>query len=97
MKEKKIIIANEGPDKNVMMLTPPLCFTCDNARHVVQVFDQTLGDIEAGVGSGGGSNEGPGSSSNDISIQVLSELPEGSDEDEDDDPAAKRPRYEEMD
>lgn len=38
--------ANEGPDKNVILLLPPMCFTCDNARHLVQAFDKTLSDIE---------------------------------------------------
>ncbi|KAL3876059.1 hypothetical protein ACJMK2_033944 [Sinanodonta woodiana] len=59
LKEQKIIIANEGPDKNVMTLSPPMCFTCDNARRVVQALDKALRQIEndasqAGLTSSGG-------------------------------------------
>jgi 4-aminobutyrate aminotransferase-like enzyme len=46
---KKIIIANEGQEKNVMIITPPLCFTCDNARRVIQSIDTALTEIEKGA------------------------------------------------
>lgn len=46
MKERKIMTSNEGPDKNVIILQPPMCFTCDNARTFVQAFDQALTEVE---------------------------------------------------
>ena len=103
MKENKIIIANDGPDKNVMIMTPPMCFTLDNARRVVQVFDQALRDIEndaASVGLTSNSNTSGVVPAMDVPLQVITEssLVRASDEeDEDEDPVAKRARYEEMD
>ena len=49
MKEEKVLIANDGPDKNVMLLLPPLCFTCENAVRVVAAFDKCLAEIENGL------------------------------------------------
>ena len=28
------------------MVTPPLCFTLENARHLVETFDKVLNDLE---------------------------------------------------
>ncbi|XP_013382484.1 5-phosphohydroxy-L-lysine phospho-lyase [Lingula anatina] len=49
LKQEKIIISNEGPDKNVMAITPPMCFTADNAQRLIQAFDHALADIEKGT------------------------------------------------
>jgi len=49
MKQQKIIIANNGPDKNVMTISPPLCFTVENARRVIRAFDECLTEIECGA------------------------------------------------
>lgn len=38
--------SNEGPDKNVIIFQPPLCFTCDNARTAVKAFDEALAEVE---------------------------------------------------
>ena len=46
LKEQKIMLNNDGPDKNVIFFLPPMCFTCDNARTVVQALDKTLREIE---------------------------------------------------
>ena len=46
MKEAKILIANDGPEKNVMVMLPPLCFNVENAQHVVETFDKCLTEIE---------------------------------------------------
>ena len=103
MKENRIIIANDGPEKNVMMMTPPMCFTLDNARRVVQVFDQALRDIENDAARVGLTlnSQGPGiAPAMDVPLQVITEsnfTHDSDEEDEDDDPVAKRPRYEEMD
>ena len=103
MKENRIIIANDGLEKNVMVMMPPMCFTLDNARRAVQVFDQALRDIEsdaACVGLPPSSQVSDVAQAVDIPLQVITEsnFTHASDEDdEDDDPAAKRPRYKEMD
>ncbi|KAK7111388.1 5-phosphohydroxy-L-lysine phospho-lyase-like isoform X1 [Littorina saxatilis] len=103
MKENKIIIANDGPEKNVMIMTPPMCFTLDNARRVVQVFDQALRDIEndaASVGLTSNSESSGVTATMGVPLHVITEsnLTRASDEeDEEDDPGAKRARYEEMD
>ena len=47
MKERKIILGVEGKDKNVIVLSPPLCFTTDNARYIVQHFSEVLANIES--------------------------------------------------
>lgn len=38
--------SNEGPDKNVIIFLPPMCFTCDNARTAVQAVDMALTEVE---------------------------------------------------
>lgn len=38
--------SNEGPDKNVIIFQPPMCFTCDNARTAVKAFDEALSEVE---------------------------------------------------
>ena len=42
-----MILGVEGPEKNVVVMLPPLCFTMDNARSVVQAFSETLTQIES--------------------------------------------------
>ncbi|XP_062589545.1 5-phosphohydroxy-L-lysine phospho-lyase-like isoform X2 [Saccostrea cucullata] len=101
LKEQKIIIANEGPDKNVMTLLPPMCFTCDNARRVVQAFDLALADIEKGAGNK------PLAQSEDtkmnVPLNILSGLGSSTglgildDPENDGESDSKRPRYDEMD
>ncbi|KAL8587499.1 hypothetical protein ACOMHN_000905 [Nucella lapillus] len=108
MKENKIIIANDGPDQNVMVLTPPMCFTLDNARRVVQIFDQTLREIEdeaVRVGLTSNNSDSLGTvPSVDVPLQVIMESSlsrvsdeEEAEEEEEDEHVAKRARYEEMD
>ncbi|XP_052765484.1 5-phosphohydroxy-L-lysine phospho-lyase-like isoform X3 [Mya arenaria] len=46
LKEKKIITSNEGPDKNVIIFQPPMCFTCENAATVVKAVDDALTEVE---------------------------------------------------
>lgn len=101
MKDNKIIIANDGPDKNVMVMTPPLCFTCDNARRVVQVFDQALREIENDAASVGlttesGDNRVLGAQNIPFKVFASSDHEHSSDDDVDD-PSSKRAKYEEMD
>lgn len=49
MKEDKILIANDGPNKNIMFMLPPMCLTCENARRIIQSFDKCLAEIENGL------------------------------------------------
>lgn len=41
-----MMTSNEGPDKNVIIFQPPMCFTCDNARTAVKAFDEALTEVE---------------------------------------------------
>lgn len=106
MKEEKIIVAYEGPDRNVIFLTPPLCFTCDNARRLVQTFHRLLETIERGALSAGLTTLEPGHKPADepldVPIHVLSEMGENAlcmeeEDSEDGQPRSKHARYEEMD
>ena len=100
MKEEKIIVANEGLDKNVIALTPPMCFTTDNARRVVQVLDRCLSEIESGTCPDvlRGSNLEIISEPTEITIpaEVVSGCRISSDSDEEGS-GGKRPRYEDLD
>ncbi|XP_063446081.1 5-phosphohydroxy-L-lysine phospho-lyase-like [Mytilus trossulus] len=101
LKENKIIIANEGQDKNVMLITPPLCFTCDNARHIVQAIDTALAEIEKGASEAGLNQSSFGENRMDIPLNILS-MPSTSgysseESDFDSDHPSKRARYEEVD
>ncbi len=46
LKEKYIIMANDGPDKNVLIMTPPMCFTYENAHRIIMALDKILKEIE---------------------------------------------------
>ena len=46
LKGEKVIVATQGEDRNVISLTPPLCFTLDNARRVIEAFDKVLSKID---------------------------------------------------
>ncbi len=37
-----MIVATQGEERNVISITPPLCFTLDNARRVIEAFDKAL-------------------------------------------------------
>lgn len=106
MKEKNIIIGIEGPDKNVMVMLPPLCFTMDNARHVVKTLSECLAAIETDAASVGLTNSN--APSMDVPLDVITDqtiinihnLSDETDEEDDDegyDPVKKRARYEEVD
>ncbi|XP_060607382.1 5-phosphohydroxy-L-lysine phospho-lyase-like [Ruditapes philippinarum] len=101
LKERKVITSNEGPDKNVIIFQPPMCFTCDNARTAVQALDQALTEVE---------NEATQVSqeSNDtiqVPLSILTgikhKLDSDDDDDDDDDDESpnkrKKVSYEEMD
>ena len=96
LKEQKIIISNTGPEKNVMTILAPMCFTCDNARRVVQAFDMALMDIEKGA-STGITETAKEDSKFSVPLNILStDLLDSSDSD-DEGPEAKRPKWEGVD
>ncbi|XP_005100294.1 5-phosphohydroxy-L-lysine phospho-lyase isoform X1 [Aplysia californica] len=107
LKEKKIIIGIEGGDKNVLVMLPPLCFTTDNARHVVQAFSEALANIESEAARVGLTNREEIVSDRpmDVPLDVITDqttinvhnYSDDEDDAEDDDPVAKRARYEEVD
>ena len=103
LKEQKIILSNEGPDKNVIAFLPPMCFTCDNARTVVQAIDVTLHEIESEASKVGLTSQTVGPAI-EVPLNILTSSKPihsiNSDEEEDDSESpSKRPRisYEEMD
>ena len=87
---------NDGPDKNVLIFLPPMCFTCDNARMLVQAIDKTLTEIEeeaTRMAPGGGEQI-------QVPLSILTGQKHSLDSDEEDDlDSSKRIRcsYEEMD
>jgi len=97
MKQEKILMANEGPNKNVIVLTPPMCFTCDNARRVIHTFSKILSEIESGA-CPDQVNEGQRMiepTALFIPMDVIGGT--GQDDADDCDPSAKRARYEDLD
>uniref|UniRef100_A0AAA9S9X3 5-phosphohydroxy-L-lysine phospho-lyase n=1 Tax=Bos taurus TaxID=9913 RepID=A0AAA9S9X3_BOVIN len=51
LKENYILLSTDGPGRNVLKFKPPMCFSLDNARHVVAKLDAILTDMEAKVRS----------------------------------------------
>lgn len=45
MREEYVIMANEGNERNVLMVMPPMCFTQDNATSLVQRLDKVLSEL----------------------------------------------------
>jgi len=46
MLEHYVIVANDGIHKNVLIITPPMCFTCENAHRFIVALDKVLQEIE---------------------------------------------------
>ncbi|KMQ94516.1 alanine--glyoxylate aminotransferase 2-like protein, partial [Lasius niger] len=46
MKEKKILVSNDGPDNNVLKLKPPMVFSIENVNHFVSVLDEVLEEVD---------------------------------------------------
>ena len=83
-------------------LTPPMCFTNDNARRVVQAMDKCLSEIESATCPGAlrVSNLEVIAEPTEITIpaEVVSGSMTGMDSDSDSpDSCGKRPRYEDLD
>lgn len=43
---KNILMAITGKDKNIILITPPLCFNKENARRLIETVDEVLTTIE---------------------------------------------------
>lgn len=98
-KQQNIIVANDGVDKNIIILTPPMCFTCDNARHVIQVLDKALTEIERGTCPELFDSQ-PGEEVITTELTIPLDVLNGTSMDRydsDDEPDFKRARYEDMD
>lgn len=42
LKENYIFLSTDGPGRNVLKFKPPMCFSLDNAQHVVAKLDDIL-------------------------------------------------------
>ncbi|KAM5194161.1 ethanolamine-phosphate phospho-lyase [Mantella aurantiaca] len=51
LKEKKILLSADGPHRNVLKFKPPMCFTKEDAKMVVDIIDELLTVIEEATGS----------------------------------------------
>ncbi|XP_057346780.1 5-phosphohydroxy-L-lysine phospho-lyase isoform X4 [Manis pentadactyla] len=51
LKENHILLSTDGPGRNVLKFKPPMCFSLDNAQHVVAKMDAILTDMEANMRS----------------------------------------------
>ena len=79
-----------------MLITPPMCFTCDNANRVIQAIDRAMTEIEKGASEAGLTMASFGEGKINIPLNVLSSTSTFSDDsDSDSEPANKRARYQE--
>ncbi|KAM6224209.1 5-phosphohydroxy-L-lysine phospho-lyase [Rhynchocyon petersi] len=46
LKENYILLSTDGPGRNVLKFKPPMCFSLDDAHHVVATLDAVLTDME---------------------------------------------------
>ncbi|XP_047411545.1 5-phosphohydroxy-L-lysine phospho-lyase isoform X2 [Sciurus carolinensis] len=51
LKENYILLSADGPGRNILKFKPPMCFSLDNAQHVVTKLDAILTDMEEKVRS----------------------------------------------
>ncbi|XP_043550871.1 ethanolamine-phosphate phospho-lyase-like isoform X1 [Chiloscyllium plagiosum] len=49
LKEEKILLSADGPHRNVLKFKPPMCFTMENAKFLVENIDKILSDLEKGT------------------------------------------------
>jgi len=45
LKNKNILVAITGVEKNILLLTPPMCFTIDNGRRLIKSLDEVLSTV----------------------------------------------------
>ncbi|KAG9480204.1 hypothetical protein GDO78_011951 [Eleutherodactylus coqui] len=62
LKEKRILLSADGPHRNVLKFKPPMCFSKEDAKMVVDAIDELLTAFEEGTGTKRAAvNEQPGS------------------------------------
>ena len=44
MKEHKILVSSDGPDKNVIKIKPPMVFSEENAQELLKYLQKILGE-----------------------------------------------------
>ena len=42
MKEKQVLLSADGPHRNVLKIKPPMCFTEEDAKFMVDQLDEIL-------------------------------------------------------
>ncbi|XP_069508740.1 5-phosphohydroxy-L-lysine phospho-lyase [Ambystoma mexicanum] len=52
MKKECIVLSTDGPGRNVIKFKPPMCFSMDDAKLVVEKLDEILTDIENATKAG---------------------------------------------
>ncbi|XP_066537474.1 ethanolamine-phosphate phospho-lyase isoform X3 [Hoplias malabaricus] len=52
LKEQRILLSTDGPNRNVLKFKPPMCFTTEDSDLVVDKMDQILTDIEKALDLG---------------------------------------------
>lgn len=51
MKEKRVLLSADGPHRNVLKLKPPMCFTEEDAKFMVEQLDGILTGLEEAIGA----------------------------------------------
>ncbi|XP_020857089.1 ethanolamine-phosphate phospho-lyase isoform X2 [Phascolarctos cinereus] len=51
MKEQRVLISADGPYRNVLKIKPPMCFTKEDAKFMVEQLDKTLTVLEEATGT----------------------------------------------
>ncbi|XP_034969093.2 ethanolamine-phosphate phospho-lyase [Zootoca vivipara] len=46
LKEQRILLSADGPYRNILKFKPPMCFTMEDAKFVVDLIDEILTDLE---------------------------------------------------
>lgn len=50
LKERRILLSADGPFRNILKFKPPMCFTMEDAKFVVDQIDELLTDLEKAAG-----------------------------------------------
>ncbi|XP_004411299.1 PREDICTED: ethanolamine-phosphate phospho-lyase isoform X1 [Odobenus rosmarus divergens] len=50
MKEKRVLLSADGPHRNVLKIKPPMCFTEEDAKFMVDKLDEILTVLEEAIG-----------------------------------------------
>lgn len=51
MKEKRVLLSADGPHRNVLKIKPPMCFTEEDAKFMVDRLDGILTVLEEVIGA----------------------------------------------